>query len=880
MDQRYGSYENDPESSVDSEPQFVPWVGPELQTFMTSGEPSGISYPSFSSTPMVPTTSIASAGSTPTGTSQAIPASGVLTTNLAVETTTFQDSCEGERVDFATADARLFDHDKQESAQLGDFLKRPVLIYTYDWVTGGMAEAIIDPWSLYLSTTAIQHKLNNYSFFRGNLKIKVLINSSPFYYGALGIMYTPLYSYVPSIDVGGSSDLTLLSQRPHVWIYPQDNAGAEMSLPFFYYANYIRITTAADVAQLGRLHLAEYVELLSANGAQSKCTVQVYAWIEDPILMGPTTGLALQGGDEFADGPVSAPASAVALWASYLSKIPVIGRFAKATSIGARAVSSIASLFGWTNVPVIENVRPVKNLPFHDLCSASISEPTDRIVLDPKTELSVDPAIVGLDSTDEMTIPYIVSKESFMGSYTWATDDVAGVLLYASLVTPISFNVGEASAAGTTIASFSPMGYISNLFKYWRGDIIFRFKIIASKFHRGRFRITWDPLSTLTATDDYSHVAFTKIVDIGEETDVEFVVPYMQSFAWLELARGLDAMDGSVYIAPHWGRDNGSLTVRVLTELSAPVDTAPISLMVFIRGSENLEFADPRDLDFNYSLFEIQGDDEAITPTTEPVGRYLVNWGEAIPSLRLLARRSSLYDIPMFTGGIVATDNIAVLQLLQGRTPTCYGYDPNAYTTATGEEDDETTYPFAYVQTTPLRWIMSMYIAHRGSVRWHYNLLDQGYGDAPPSITIERRVDFEVPVNSAYQESVTRTIKSSAAASTSVVKQKTVHSFMRAGATGISLNNIKTQTGMAVEMPMMTNRKFYFANHDYALCGTNVDNSYQDTYLLTALVHPSQAKTGYSQLARYVSSGTDFNLHFFLNAPLVYYNTAQGTSPV
>jgi hypothetical protein len=81
-----------------------------------------------------------------------------------------------------------------------------------------------------------------------------------------------------------------------------------------------------------------------------------------------------------------------------------------------------------------------------------------------------------------------------------------------------------------------------------------------------------------------------------------------------------------------------------LTNLSAPVYSAPVSILVFARGSENLEFANPIDVDRHLSGFSMQGGDEFMTDNKPLDERYLINWGEPIPSLRLLLRRSTLVD--------------------------------------------------------------------------------------------------------------------------------------------------------------------------------------------------------------------------------------------
>lgn len=458
-------------------------------------------------------------------------APGVTTTIM--QNVQFDELTTGQIVDFGRPLPSI--STAQKGAEIGDFFARPTLLTVLSWTESAYTDTVIDPWSLYFNNSFIKSKINNYAFFRGRLHVKFIVSAAPFYYGALRAAYTPLWTNVTAATSLPGRLLTL-SQRPGVWIRPQDNAAGDIILPFIYPNDFLDITTAATVATMGQFTVCQYAPLASANGATSNgVTIQVYAWLEDDYeITTPTLKLAMQSKDEYGNGPVSAPAASVARAASYLHNVPIIGSFAKATTIGASAVSAIAKIFGWTNVPIIEDVKPFKNLPFHDLASAHISEPTYKFTLDPKAELSVDPAIIGPSTEDEMSFAFLLQKESYLTQATWATSATPGSLLFSARVQPSSLcDRGTAVATNTYAIATTPVSWVSECFDHWRGDIIFRFKFIASQFHRGRVRITWDPLGDTTPTTDTTNVAFTKIVDLDQSCDVEFIVPYAQALPWL-----------------------------------------------------------------------------------------------------------------------------------------------------------------------------------------------------------------------------------------------------------------------------------------------------------------------------------------------------------
>jgi len=799
------------------------------------------------------------------------------------QTATFVDSGVGDTLSFAEASDRVFTYDKQNNAELGDFLSRPRLIQSVTWTPGVLSTTTFDPWSLYLATTEIAYKLNNYAWFRGTLRIKVVTNAAPFYYGALLMYYTPLpASMMPLSSTTGVK--LQQSQRPHIWILPQNNEGGEMTIPFIFPKNYVAITSAADVAKLGNLTFTAYTQLTSANGATSNgVQIQVYAWMENVSLFGPTVGLAMQAGDEYGNGPVSAPAAAVAHWATYLSRVPIIGRFAKATSIGASAVSQVAKLFGWSNVPVIQDVQPYKNVPFHDLASAHISEPTSKFLLDPKGELSVDPALVGIGSEDELSISHLVQKESYLATATWTAGAPASTLLFSCAVCPWMSERGTASGAGTYALAMTPMAWVGAAFQNWRGDIIFRFKVICSKFHSGRLRIHWDPTASLSSTSDCTHVTYSAILDIQESDEVEFRVPYMQALSWQE---NLDTAAGNQWstsgVVGPISQGNGSLAVRVLNNLTAPIDTATCSILVFVRGAENLEFANPRDLLKGNSFFGMQSGTEPCQINAPLDERYLVNWGEPIPSVRLLLRRSSLVDrIVTPRTSITATDEMGLIRLYQSRLPPTPGYDNTAWLQAKGIETPATTYQFTYSNMTYMAWFAASFVAMRGATRWHYNLVNPD-GTLPYNVTVTRRSTNALTAVSGQLEGTYVSGSASTGTTQSLLKGKMWNNLTGfTGQCGVALTNPYTQTGVSVEYPMMTNYIFQFANPRTWLIGTSSDGSDKDNYAVEVEIHPA-AGLGQQrmQIQRYASAGTDFALHMFLNTPVVNYNPGMGSVPV
>lgn len=754
-------------------------------------------------------------------------------------------------------------------ADLAKFLSRPLPIQDFEWEIGTDPTFDFRPWHDYFIDARVVKKLDNYAFLSCSLKVKFVVNASPFLYGCAYASYQPLYTINPHTLSGvDEMDLPRLSQRPHIKILPQDCAGGEMQLPFFYHKDWLRVTRAADFTNMGRIEFREFVPLLSANGGTtSTVSVTVYAWAEDVKLAGPTIGLSMQSKDEYGTGIVSLPASAIATAAGYFENIPIIGRFATATQIGANAISGIASLFGWSNPPVVEDVKPYKSLVYHSVGTASLSEPVEKLTLDPKNEVTVDPTCTGLTNADEMSIPYIVQRESFLVKTSWDNTHSSGDQLFLAGVTP-SIAAKAVVTNGYTIA-LTPPAHLAAMFKCWRGDLIFRFHVIATKYHKGRLAIIWDPVGGISSAADYTNVTYTKIIDIGVENDVEFRVPYMQAKPWLETEWSsfsnteLYRIDGVSQFFQDSDRRNGTINLRVLTKLTSPVDTADVSILVSVRGAPDLEFNSPLELSSRYSYWitpeveeaELQSQDvPKVCHTTLAEAssaektRYLVNFGENINNMRTLLRRSSrgiMFDAETTTPAADWVFRAITLRQL----PPQVGYDAN------GLHEDSATNAVTYGRMHPICWMQMCYMGRRGSTRIHIVAEHDGaYGN----ISVAR-------ADSVTNKTGTITDKSLAAITNAGLNyQMSTLAYYQEGA---AVTSQLTQAGLSVELPLYNVNRFVSCDPLYNNIGESETDNDSNTFQLQYQHFDSNVSGTIDVL---YSIGTDFNFLFYLDAPTIF----------
>ncbi len=790
---------------------------------------------------------------------------------------------------------------------LGEFLSRPTLIDTTTWSTSD-AVGVLDtmaPWYLFLNNSIIKNKLNNYAFIRGKLCLKFLVNGTPFHFGMLRI------AYEPNINIAGTGPriskirtnptssyplLTSYSQLPGVYLYPAGNAGAELHLPFFLHKSWLPLGSAAEAQAMGLLTLFNGVRLdVASNTASPSLSVQTYAWLEDVELSGSTTTLTLQGATEY-DGPISYPASAIARIARQLESIPVISRFARATDIAATAVAKVSSIFGFTNVPNIDPHAPIVPMPFSHLASSEISTPVQKLTLDPKQELSIDPTLHGLGPTDEMCIKHIISQPTILHVFDWNTTNVQGDVLANFKVTPTLNEVVNILDGGSVLRSkrvyHTWLSYVAALFSHWRGDIIFDIEVVCTKFHKGRLQISWDPVATTGATAPSSNAVVTTILDIGERTSASIRVPYHAAYEWLRV-RFTQANHYTINSAntPLPTYDNGLLVISVLNGLVSPITPQEVHIVIKIRGADNLEFANPRSFlgegaySPHPSFFAVQGSTVMDTMDLVPVDvefgdngskhphRYDLNFGERVVSLRTLLRRYSLYDTVMPTPSS-ATRFARVVKSFS-RLPPMYGFDPNGASLATGLVNSGVSFAFNAVPTHPITYVSMMYGAMRGGVNFIVNSGD-GLNSTLTDMRVQRVQGTTAPT---YRRSATVLSANDTSSASAVASALNIGWPAYTG--GATFTNGDTNGAMSFYYPQMNGCSFYYSDPTYSMTGNSTDLTVDETVLFDSIVRQktTSTTTASAMLTTYAAIGVDFTCLWLLCCPTMDYYSANPTTP-
>jgi len=768
-----------------------------------------------------------------------------------------------------------------DTLTLNRWLERPLKIHEFTWAEGAEVTEIIKPWHLFFNNTSVKDKISNYAYVRCKLRVKMVVNGSPSLYGKMMAVYTPLQDTVIAPNTGGATvDLVSYSQRPHVWLDTATGSGGCLCLPFFYNKNWLDITLAADMAAMGEVRFRSTGSLLSTAVTTDVVTVSVFAWAEEISLAQTTGEAAMQSdivlqADSFAGGPISTPASVVANVANKLKGVPVLGRFARATEIGATAIGSIASIFGFSRTPVIDNPGFMKNVPFGQLANTGTHELVDRLVLDPKQGLSVDPSSTGLAEIDEMTISYIATKETYIDQKVWNPSDAVDTVIYNINVTPSMFMLNPLA---TRIAP-SALDFASYPFEYWRGDITYRIMVVASQFHRGRILVQWDPTGSLSDFD--TNVRATHIIDLANTRDFEFTIPYGADSPWLrrEWNRSLPNynQNGHTQNGYNGAYSNGVVRLSVLNRLvSIPGANTGVRVMLLIKGGNNFEVAVPRELSDLampvHNSVELQseivlqsdtqdrvGDEENIpegTPSSNPIVAvdddnmdltYSACMGEKIVSFRTLLKRY----VPNFVTNYPAGTSVGPLFISStiSRWPVPRGLYPSGLHLSGVNACNYSGY-------TLFNYLQGAFAGMRGGSRWKFNLVSTTLAN---SLTVDRKRATLTTGGYAAIRNLDKTSSSTIA--------KTL--VPPSNFSGLSLTNPRTQTGVEIEAPHYSRFRFVSPNPYGTMYGTTADETTTDCIRYEACI-PDNVSGVNQYLQGYHAVADDFSFFFFLGAPTMY----------
>jgi hypothetical protein len=715
-----------------------------------------------------------------------------------------------------------------------------------------------------------------------------MINGNGFHYGRAIASYQPLHlnddftrnrAFFPQ-------DVIAASQRPHVYLDPTTSQGGSLCLPFVYWNNALRIPQQ-DWRNMGQMNIRTINELKHANGATDNVTISVFAWAEEVTLSIPTAGepgaLSPQSGekDEYSSGPISKPASIVSKVAGALKSVPGIGPYALATQMASNTIARIATMFGFSRPASLAEIEPYKPSYFGNLATTNMHDTSTKLALDCKQEVTVDPRVMGLGSCDEMAVKHIATRESYLTTFGWQVADTTESLLWNCFVNPMLWDNQAGGEVHLPACAFAAVP-----FKFWRGTMKYRFQIVASAFHKGRLKITYDPY--YQKSNEYN-VCYTHIIDLAKERDFTVDVGWGQGKSFLNVDTPDDVnlpFDDSVSIGPDTNnRMNGVLSVYVVNDLTIPNSVANnnIQVNVFVSAGDDIEFGNPSAVLLeNISYFSQSGeiyepqsgenhaDSDRTVAESEPIkmmasdsmaadidetdNTLMVFMGEPIVSMRQCLKRYNYHSyIPRKNLGR------SWKTVRTGDFPIYRGYAPGAI------HETAALVPYNYVKTVLLSYLTPAYTCCRGGLRWKY--MRDG---APPTDSWFQVNRFPGRTGASYLNIEEPVITNGSGSEDQTIAQAVrsiPHTWPGAGATSVANNPV-----LELEFPYYSNLRFRPAKQGNKSTTANFNSFHTLSSMWDSVTG------GRDGFHAYVSTAEDFTLGFFTGAPVIFI-VAQNNDP-
>lgn len=754
---------------------------------------------------------------------------------------------------------------------LEDFFCRPIKIYSIDWVVGNALSVRFDPWSLFFSNPRVINRITNFNLLQCKLKLKFIINGTIFHYSRVLVSYIPLYpsDKCSKVRTGIPADIVEYSQRPHIFLDPTYSQGGTMSLPFFWYKNWLNIPNS-EWSQMGTISMDSLAILKHANGATAGVNISVFAWAEDVKLSVPTTidssSLVIQSGDEYGQKKVSNMATSVARAMSQLEMTPIIGPYAKATSMLASTTAAVASAFGYSRPNVIDAPSHMRPLMFGNFSNTDVDDTSFKLSLDAKQELSVDSRTVGLTGQDEMTVASIATRSSFLTSFSWLYSTAPETHLFSTYVMPTLYHIYNTELHNTACS------FASLPFQYWHSSMKFRFQVVSSAFHKGRLKIVYDPGTMDASTSEYN-TAYTRIIDISEEKDFQMTVGWghEKTFLKVPLISSISPVYSSSILPVDRVHTNGTLSVFVVNELTIPNTTIAndIQINVFVSCDDDVEFSVLTDYNIaNLSYMPqppltIQTGNMEMCDNCPEEGKEVdqlvsssvdshvnsVFFGETIVSFRKLLKRYQLHS--MIACSSTTDNNDYIVNFTSQNFPLSYGYATNGVHTIGTDAVN-------IVHNTLICYLSPGFVAMRGALRYKYKWLNQAANNSDFH-GVTRSNDQYIQWNVGL---TTYNVPSSYTQSQFAQHHLKYKSSLLNGA---YLTTGGNNPVIEVELPHYDSNRFLGAKNPMMLTDEISPGQFCHVY-------ESQIRgtSSYDILSRYVSVGEDFSLFFFTGAPVMY----------
>lgn len=486
-----------------------------------------------------------------------------------------------------------------------DFLKRPMLLQNFLWkatITPGSDLFIINFPNDLFQQPAVYDKIKGFTWFRGEMVLRVNVNAQKFQQGRLLLYFIPYRFW--TLTAPASDHLTTKSGYPRVDLDLAESQSMTIRLPFV--APMSHLNLIREEWAIGSVVATVYGQLA---GGDAEIGGSVWGHFENVEINLPTGVLPyitpltdvktasivqtfaqanLKGEKEQSGGVISSAARTVGKIAGVASMIPGLSTIAAPIAAVAGIAGNLASAFGYSK-PVTEKLaEPVQIQTARNACNFNGIDMSKKLALDATNSISTDP-IFG-SGVDEMSLTYIAGTPNFYQSFNFTKTQTAGTVLYSTPVSPVGVLIPYKDY--TNFYIFTHLAFIARMFDFWSGSIKYRLRFVKTKFHSGRIRVSVVPqaqFSGSVSTFD-ANKCISYVIDLKDKSEFEFDVPF--TFNAPMMPTGAGGANNATPQAPA----HSNVVITVLNELRTPSTLVSDTINVIVEkaGGDDIAFYVPR----------------------------------------------------------------------------------------------------------------------------------------------------------------------------------------------------------------------------------------------------------------------------------------------
>lgn len=504
----------------------------------------------------------------------------------------------------------------QRIHDIKNFLSRPVLCMSGVWSVNDAKESTIAnmpmPSSCFASSVMLREKLRGFYGFRAKMKIRVQLNAQRFQQGRLILHWLP---HIPSPERvnHANSHMTFITQQPRIDMDARDS-DVELIVPYVNPSLYYNLVSGEN--PFGTFYLSVYSPLVSVTGStfvdfsvwcQFEDIEVVYPTISQSILTAQAGGFKSRSGagpgkvsvtdaelSQQGLGPISGFLNRVSTAAGILGEIPLISSVTQPVSWVSAVLSKSAQALGFSK-PTVESVSSKAMLSMYPgLNNTDMPDNSMKLAMSCSNKLQHLSGFAGSD-IDEMSIPYLVQIPAYIASFSWSTQMGSGDKLMQRTTNPTVIDIRATSLCSyqslpTTPSAIiyrtPPVGYISNLFRRWRGSVNYTLKFVKTEFHSGRLMFAFFPgdVSISNITLENSQYCYRQVLDLREASEFTINVPYVSLRPWAD-----------TYCENEASEETGMVALFVLNPLRAPETVSQmVDVLLEVSGGPDMEFQWPK----------------------------------------------------------------------------------------------------------------------------------------------------------------------------------------------------------------------------------------------------------------------------------------------